>query len=439
MGGLGACLIGSGIGLLVGKFAAAQPRHFGLAELDRIMSMEQNGHRASEDMKSKEVSVEVQATKGGEVLIDNTSRSVSINVWDQPRVKVTTMVYYEGDASKLSDMEWFEKLNLNVKQGVSGVKIKSGTVSGSGTYQVMGNSFNWSSTPPNGTAVFNSEGETIKTKRNLKRILTITVPKDAKVNLESKYADIEIVNPLVKLVADITNGNLEGEDVQRLALRSKYANVSFGNIKEGEIEFVNGHFTAKDCGKLELDTKYSNVDLASVDDLDLVSTNDEYELEEVGALHGRKSYGNIRINKLTAGFEMDGTNADIKVKNIAQSVKSIKIDDKYANLRLPLKNVTNYSIDYAGQYSTVFGNFEKKHRDSDENGTVTTTVTNHGKETRIEKIKIIKKSTDDEAPAPPRPPKMSFGADDDAFTAKGGDGKGIAIKINCQNCTVDFK
>ena len=375
------------------------------------------------EFKSKEVSVEVNAGRGADVYIENTSRTLEIKTWDQPKVKVTTTVYYDGDASQLSDAEWFEKLNLNVKTLGNSVRIKSGTVSGGGSYESMGNTYSWSSGGANGVAIFNGNGESIGSKENAKRVVTIYLPKDNKVDIESKYSDISITDNLSKLTVDITNGNLDVQDVGNFTLRSKYGNVNMVNAETAAIEFINGHFTAKDLGDVDLDTKYSTVDIASAQKVDLISTNDDYDIEEVASLRGQKNYGNLRISKLNRSIEMDGTNADIKVRNIAASVETIKFDDKYADIRLPLRNVKNYTINYMGAWSTVYGNFEK----GPYTGKAFKTSTSV-KETIEEKMKALNEA---------------FGGDgtstDSKFSATVGNGKGAAIDMKCQNCTVDFK
>ncbi len=393
----------------------------------------QKQHFIDPELKSKEVSVEIKASKNGDVYVENTSRSIEIKTWDQPKVKVVTTLYYEGDASKLSDEDWFEKLNISVKSLGNSIRIKSGTVSSSGSYQVLGNSYSWSSSPASGVAIFNDQGETVRTKGNTKRVVTIYLPQENKVDIESKYADLLVSNNLNKLSADITNGNLETQDVLSLQLRSKYANVSVGNVKTAEVEFINGRFTAKDMNDVDIDTKYSTIEIASTQKINLISTNDEYEIDEVGSLQGRKNYGNLRISRLTKSFEMDGTNADIKVKNIASTLTDIKLDNKYADMRLPLRNLKSYTVNYSGPYSTVYSNFEKKPLDEKElNQTTTSTSTVNGKQIIIKKMRLDGHGT-------VLTEDISGGSLNDRFSATVGDGKGATISIKCQNCTVDFK
>jgi hypothetical protein len=369
------------------------------------------------DLKSKEVSVEVNASKSADIYLENTQRNIQIKTWDQPKVKVVTTVYYEGEGTKVSDEEWFEKLNISVKSLGTGIRIKSGTVSSSGSYSINGSTYAWNS-GSGGVAIFNSEGQNIGTKSDVKRYVTIYIPTANKLDIESKYADVTVANNVTKVNADITNGNLELQDATTLTLRSKYANVTAGSIKNAEIEFINGRLILKDIEDLDIDTKYSTIEIASAQKVNLISTNDEYEFEEVGALQGRKNYGNLRITKLTKSIELDGTNADVKVRNILADVETIKFNNKYADIRLPLRNLKSYTVTYVGPYSNVYANFEKKPlilKEDKESGLATT-------------LRNIQREVESAA-----------GGTDSKFTATVGDGKGAKIDMKCQNCTVDFK
>ena len=378
------------------------------------------------DLKSKEISTEVAASKAQDIYIENNNRTIEIKTWEQPKVKIVTTIFYEGEGTKIADEEWFEKLNISLRSAASSIKIKSGTVGG-GTYTINGSAFAWSSGSGNNTAVFNADGKNIGTQSKLKRQVTIYVPKDNKVDLETKYAEVLISGNLNKLNADITNGGLEMQDVSNLTLRSKYANITTGNIKNGEVELINGRLIMKDADDLDLDTKYATVEAGTVKKINIRSVNDEYELEDVGSLQGRKNYGNLRITKLNTAMDLEGTNADVKVRNIAASLESIKINNKYADIRLPMRNVKSYAVTYDGAYSTVYAGFEKK-------------------PVLVEKEVVSKNSKEPAIAGAARPSTNRYtsfaGGDGDAdghFTATVGDGKGAKLDLKCQNCTVDFK
>lgn len=390
------------------------------------------------DLKSKEISMELPASKSAEIFIENNSRNLEIKVWDQQKVKVVTTIMYDGDASKITDAEWFEKINLTFRSSANTIRIKTGA-SGNNFYRIDGNNASWGggNVALSGTDVFVGQGKPKKT-------VTIYIPKENNLDLESKYAEVVIDGNLNKLNADITNGGLELGDVNKLFLRSKYSNVTAGNLKTAEIELINGRFIAKDADDLDLDTKYATIEAGSVKKLMVRSTNDEYEIEEVGSIIGRKNYGNLRITKLNTSMDFDGTNADIKVRNIGAGLESIKINDKYADIRLPMRNVKNYNVAYQGAYSTIYAGFEKKPV-IDKEETKTTNKQENVSAT-LGAVSSPRPQTTAGVVSSRRPQYIrehsmdsNSGDSDSHFTATVGDGKGAKLDLKCQNCTIDFK
>lgn len=132
----------------------------------------------------------------------------------------------------------------------------------------------------------------------------------------------------------------------------------------------------------------------------------------------------MRITRLSSSFELDGTNADIKIRNIDAGASLVRIDNKYADIRLPLKQVKNFNIRFNGAFSSVYGNFEKtrtpeesKKSEKKESAVTGTTTSRFIQGIMAQELETV----------------------ENRFTASGGDGKGLKIEMICQNCTVDFK
>jgi len=348
------------------------------------------------NLNSKEINVSYDIARNADIIIENSSRNLEIKTWDQPKVKITTTVYFEGDGNNIKDEDWLEKLNIVVKTTASSFKIKSGFASG-GSYTLNGVTYPWNWSDGDRTFVFNGTSSSLRSistsSKSAKKIITIYLPKEGKLDVENKYSDINIASDINKLKLDITNGNADLGNINNLILRSKYANINIGTVKTAEIEFVNGRCSIKSADDLDLDTKYATVDIDVIKKLNFHSTNDEYEFEEVGSLQGSKNYGNLRVTKLTESLDLTGTNADVKIRNIDANVSAIKMDNKYADLRLPLKNLKNYNVEVKGSYNSVYPDKSNSNENVNESG----------------------------------------------YTAAAGTGKGATISVKCQNCTVDFK
>ena len=352
-----------------------------------------------ENYGNKEISVEIAIGKMVDINLDNNNRSLEIKTWDEQKVKISTIVYFDGAMSKLSSESWFDKLNIKTKLLGNSLRIKTDALN-TANYNNGGSSMSNISSQ-DVVEVYSVDGQYIKSEPAKRKVVTIYIPKENKLNLESKYADIAISDYLKKLTADITNGSLELDNVNTLMLRSKYSNVAINEVQNGEIDFINGKLSIGTLGEVELDTKYSSIEITTAKKMVFRSTNDEYDIEEVNNLEGTKNYGSFRINKLQESLQIDGTNADIRVKSINNELKSIWIDNKYADIRLPLKNIKNFLFNYDGTYSTIYKAF----------------AIGDNNESRI--------STGDNSNA--------------KVNGIVGNGGGLNVNIKCQNCTLDLK
>jgi hypothetical protein len=426
-----------------------------------------------EDLKSKEISQEINMPKSGEIYIENNSRAIQVKTWDQQKVKVVTTAYFEKE-SMFTDEEWFERMGISLKALGSSVKIKSGASSfGSYTYTTSGQNV----VVGYPTTVYKS-GSINRSGNTTKRLLTIYVPAGSKLDIETRYSEVQLPAGIGEVLLDITNGSFEAENLNKLRLRSKYSNANLRDIKEAEIEFANGRFTANNIEDLDIESKYSTIEMASAKKIKLVSTNDEFEVEDVTDIRGRKNYGNLRITRLAGSLEMDGSNADVKIRNVGANVKLIKINNRYADIRIPLRDMKNYAVDFMGTYSTVYGDFERTGVEPTEEekkeyaNLAQSNMTATGTLSRLGSTGGVLSSTGtmgnlsaSNIPAQPTKPNNATGtisggtfsgtlapatvqgystlsrssSTPSKFTANIGNGSGLKVQMKCQNCTVDFK
>ncbi len=404
------------------------------------------------DTLTKEVTTEVACNPDATIFIENLNRKLIIKTSTDNKVKITTTVNYSVDP-KWTDDEWFQKINIELKSNNNQVVLKSDNIKNgnekiprtfTATEQTTGGGLRMlqysygnntiKEINTNSIALFDGDGNWVNKRNNIQHIVTVYIPKGAKLAVESKYADVEIQNDLKGLKADITNASLRFMNTDNADIQGKYVRINAGSIKKADITITNGKFYAKDIYSGKFDSKYSNIEFGVSNDLNIQSVNDQYEIDEVTDLKANKNYGNVRITNLKNSFNLTGNNADIKIRDIGAGISDIKIDDKYADIRLPLNNVANYSVDFDGKNCNVYAPFEK-----------------------IEVVKI-----EDPKPKEPQqtkqPDEMKIGlkplgpltftkngslmnAKDNAFKASVGDTKGkhAQLQFKCNNCTVDFK
>jgi hypothetical protein len=386
------------------------------------------------EIVEKEINQEMSVDKNSDILIEAESRTIEIKTWDQPKVKLSTKISFSG-TSEMKDEEWFDRLNVSLKTLGSSVRILAKPGYNFSSYSYSGGSVK-------NVRIVNEDGVPLGKGRSA---VTVYVPRDAKLEIDNKYGNIKVDGNLGMLKLISTNGNVEAGNIEKFSLRSKYGNVLAGDIKNADVEIMNGHFTAKNIDRLDIDSKYASVEAVKIQDATVRSTNDDYDVDEAGSVQGRKAYGSFRINTLKKAIDMEGGNADIKIRNIASTTETVKINNKYADLRLPVRDLKAYQVDMQGRYNTVYASFEKKPvKDKDENtageadgataatpatGAESQAASGNGPATTINRqrqlTRVFTSTGNDDTPA--------------HFTARVGEGKGTVFTIVCNSCTVDFK
>lgn len=389
-------------------------------------SFAQSGH-------TKEISQEVQIQKGSLIRVVGSSAKLNIKSWDQSKVKVTIQFIYDSSGTSLTDENWFEDLGISIKPFSNRVDILTKGFFPAG--KVVGKTF--SPTPVTGIAAQNAKLKalqgvkepfrTVPENRFTLQVMTIMVPASSRLDLENKYGDVFIGMNLDEAKLEINNGTLDAMDIKDLSLVSDYCNVNLGNVEKAEVEFYNGTFRAQNIKELDMDSRSSNIEYEKGDYLYLRSQTDDIDIHEINKVDGRKVYGSIKIDDLNGSFDLEGNNVDIKFRNVSPDVSLIRINNKYGDVRLPVKSLKNYYVDFTGYYSTVFASFEKQIVKQDESQTATPE--------EQEKLAILRSSQNF------KPDNIVGELAPRRFTSTVGDikSKHTRIELICNSCTVDFK
>lgn len=454
-------------------------------------------------INSKEVSMELPYQKGSTVHISNEYRQVNIRQSKDNKVRLNTTTFYYGEPT-FTNEQWLEKLNIKMEKADFGIGITSGSINQTGnssSYRIYNSSESFGygkspipptpPTPPvkqngtlqeitlngkssktaavdlidgqgsiiinnqaigkksltfrgtsiNSTAVFDEKGNISYNSSSLRRVLTIYVPADAKLDIDSKYGNVSIDFDLRDVSVNIGNASLDMANTTNLTASVTYGNISAGNINTARISVTNGKLFIKKITELDLATKYAKVEADDIGTLKMQSISDDYDLDKVKNLSGKKNYGTLRVDKLTGSFELQGSSADLKIKNIEPSVTNITLDNKYADVQLPVTDLKNYEVTFTGNYSSVFAPFERK-----DTTLATTTTDNQSNPNQITIVTTGQGSsttTYGSALAPLATVKgfNNSRRNGQSFTATVGDTKGThtIFKLVCNSCNVDFK
>jgi hypothetical protein len=345
------------------------------------------------DVKSKEIVAEFPCNDIAMVFVENILRRVSIRVTNEHKVRLVTTVYYQGDPG-YTDAEWFRQLRLSISGDPANVVVKSDMPQRPGAKKAL------PSMPPrpaadtlvaNGIAVFDSLGNRVNRKSDVMRNIVLYIPAGASLDIESRYSDISIESNVNELKLRLTNGSCTMMNAHKLTVIGLYGNVYSGNIDQADIDIAYGQWKAKNITALNINSKYSSIELENAAQVKMVSEGDQFEIEDADEIVARKNYGDLRVTSLRRLLDLTGVNADVKVRSIDATVTLVKIDDQYADLRLPVDRLKDYTVNIDCKGCNIYAPFEK--------------------------------------------PPVS----DASFNVTVGSGHATALQLKCNNCTLDFK
>lgn len=411
-----------------------------------------NSNIYAQKRTTREVSVEAPATNDALVRITGVVSRLTVKSWNQSKAKITVQLEYDSTITG-TDEELLESLGISLRSFSNRVDIATGRGGGFNARQIERKSTkptvstNLGNPPAKpmeyadnqaAKTIYKSklEGKPVMIERvqNLvARHITVFVPVDVQLDIRNRYGDVTIAMNVEKAHLEISNGTLDAQDIKNLELVGRLCHANFSNIDRALVEFENGDLRAREIDDLDLDSKGATIEYEKGDYLYMRSQNDEIIIDEIKKVEGRKTYGNIRIDKLRGDFDLEGNNADVKLRDIDTEVKLIRINNKYADLRLPVRNLVNYFVDFNGYYSMVYAPFRKDipredpAKETNKADTVTVVAVQTGKVRENGAHRIFRQEGGDVAPH--------------RFTSTVGDVKGrhTRFEIICNSCTLDFK
>jgi hypothetical protein len=408
----------------------------------------------SQNTSLNELHKELPYTKGGLVKITNNKWNLNIRTWNKDKVKFSIQV--DGNADSLNKTDWASaigvnflstgkdidikvlnlpnrKENLNVQQATKDV-IGDGTGSTQPTVLNSGLGVNKLSPVPQQRAF--QMGLVPANAAMSPEVITIYIPENTPLEINNTHTSVLITNDIGTAVFKLNNANVIATgNIAKLKVTASLSNLSFEDVQDAELDLSNGcSFRAKNVKVMDIESKSSRIEYEKGGSLYIRSTIDDYTIDEIDKVDGRKTYGSMRIGQLNNTLQLEGANADIKIRTISPTVELVRINNLFANLRLPLKSLTNYTVKFDGIYSSVFAPFEMIPTIPDEK---TKQASN------AEQMKNASSGTGTLLSIMGQVPNQ-FGQKPNVpsgFTASSGNitGKQTKIEIVCPQCLVDFK
>jgi len=295
-----------------------------------------NGYR------SRELAMEISCNPGDTVYINNNYKKVIIRVVPHQRLRLSTTINYREPLS-LADGEILKKMGIALSRTYQSVIA---TVNGAKPPGYRDNNDRTGLADDLTCQELNAES-------NVKRSLLIELPDNVIIFLNTKYADANIENYVQYINAEILNGSLKMSSSAEAVIKSKYSTIKVDDIKKVDLNIFNSRFTGGSIIAMAIVSKSSTMQLDKCTTMKVASVSDEYNVEKAGSISGNKDFGKFYIESLKDQLVLSGANADVKINSVSLETPLIKIDSKYADLKVPVYDLKNYSICYEGSYKDV--------------------------------------------------------------------------------------
>jgi len=302
-----------------------------------------------EGYRSRALTTEITCNYGDTLFIVNTYKKIVIKTVPHQRLKLSAKIDYKDEINDKDDVV-FKMMGISLSRSNKAVTASVTGLKPQGNKNNTNNKVDGSLNSLGKLAPFyanvNSEG-------NINRALFMEVPENVVIYLDSKYADCSIENYVKNITVNITNGSLQMASADNAAIKSKYSTINADEIKTANLNFSTTKFTASNIASMTVVSNASNMQIDNCNSMALNSKSDEYKIENAGSISGNKDFGKLNIENLKDQLVLKGANSDVKITSFNYASPFIKIDSKYADVKLPLYNQKNYAVYYEGSYNDV--------------------------------------------------------------------------------------
>ncbi|MGG9962236.1 hypothetical protein [Ferruginibacter sp. SUN106] len=312
----------------------------------QLLQIQQDTASVKNGYRSRELSMEITCNAGDTVYINNNYKKVIVKTIPSQKLRLSTIINYR-EALNERDDALLKKMGIELSRTRNSV---TATVNGTRPPGIRDNNDN------NGLNKANADNDIcrqLNAESNVKRSLVIELPGNVIIVLNTRYADVNIENYVQNINAQITNGSLKMGNADNAVLKSKYSTIKTDDIKKADFNFTNTRFSGGNIMAMSIISKASSMELDHCTTMNIASVSDIYQVEKAGSISGNKDFGKLTIDNLKDQLILTGTNADVRINRVNFESPLIKIDSKYADLKVPVYDLKNYSISYEGSYKDV--------------------------------------------------------------------------------------
>lgn len=281
--------------------------------------------------KNKTISKEFKVTKDATLNISNKYGNIDIVTWNENNIEVVVKITTNGDDE--------DKVKKRLEEISVEFKANSTNVSAKTMIEKSASSWNWWGN---------------KNNVNIEINYQIKMPVTNNVNLTNDYGGINLNKLEGKATINCDYGRL---NIGELLNASNNINIDYTNnstisyMRNGTINADYSTLKIDKAGKIELNADYSQVSFGTIDRLNYMCDYGSLKIENAENINGISDYMNLTIGKLLASGVFNLDYGSLKIDELGQLLKELKIQSSYTHVKLGLHPNASYDFTAALSYS----------------------------------------------------------------------------------------
>jgi hypothetical protein len=276
---------------------------------------------------TKTIHREFATTPTGMTALYNRFGKVSVNTWNENRVKIDITIVVNAGDQRNAD-KTFNRININFTNTAGYVKAET-FIDNEGSFNFLGSNNNC---------------------QDFKINYQVWMPVGNQLDLRHKYGNAYVGNLNGFMMADIKYGDLRAETINNdaeLIIGYGKANLAKVNNVKGQVSY--GGIALGDANDVQIDSKYSELRFEKARNVRVTSKYDDLSLGTLDALRLQTKYANVRVNAANAAM-MTAQYTDVKFANVAQTLDA---DLSYGSLKIDQLGRGFSSVNVMAKYTDV--------------------------------------------------------------------------------------
>lgn len=281
--------------------------------------------------KNKTIAKEFKVTKDATLSVSNKYGNIDIVTWNENKIEVIVKITANGDDEDKVKKR-LEEITVEFDSNSSNVSAKTMIEKNSASWSWWGN----------------------KNNVNMEINYQIKMPITNHVNLNNDYGGINLNKLEGKATINCDYGKL---NIGELLNASNSININYTNnsiisyMRNGTINADYSTLKIDKAGKIELNADYSHLTFGIVNRLNYSCDYGSLKIDDAENINGTSDYMNLAIARLIDSGTFNLDYGSIKIVELGQHLKELKIQSSYTHIKLGLHPNTSFDITAALSYT----------------------------------------------------------------------------------------